>query len=102
MPPVEIPHIHCHISPFRVIPKRAKPGKRRLIVDLSSPSNASVNDSIEKDMCSVSYVTIEHIVDELLCLGPGALMAKVDIQQAYRIMLVHPDDRHLLAVQCED
>lgn len=101
VPPAQVLRLHCHISPFGVIPKRAKPGKWRLIVDLSSPRKASVNDGIDKDMCSLSYVTIDHIVDELLLIGPGALMAKVDIKQAYRIIPVHPDDRHLLAVQWE-
>ena len=93
--PVQVSYIHCHISPFGVIPKRAKPGQWRLIVDLSSPSSASVNDGIDKDMCSVSYVTVDQVVDELLRLGPGALMGKVDITQAHRIVPVHPDDRHL-------
>ncbi len=99
--PSQLPSIQCHISPFGVIPKRAKPGKWRLIVDLSSPSNASVNDGIDKDMCSVSYITVDEIVDEILSLGQGTLMAKVDIKQAYRMVPVHPDDRHLLAVQWE-
>ena len=101
VPPAQVPRLHCHISPFGVIPKRAKPGKWRLIVDLSSPRNASINDGINKDMCSISYITIDQIVDELIHLGPGAQMAKVDIKQAYRIIPVHPDDRHLLAVQWE-
>ena len=48
VPLAEIPYIHCHISPFGVIPNRAKPGKWRLTVDLSSPGNASVNDGIDK------------------------------------------------------
>ena len=34
--------IHC--SPFGVIPKRNRPNKLRLIVDLSSPEGNSVND----------------------------------------------------------
>ena len=38
-------NVHC--SP---IPKKNKPGKWRLIVDLSSPDGASVNDGIEKDL----------------------------------------------------
>ena len=46
----ELPYIHCHISPFGVIPKKSKPGQWRLIVDLSSPENAS---GIDKDMCSI-------------------------------------------------
>ena len=86
---------NVHIS---VIPKIGKPGKWRLIVDLSSPHNASVNDGIDKDMCSISYTTVDQIVEVLLSLGRGALMAKADIKQAYRIVPVHPDDRWLLGI----
>ena len=39
--------------------------------------------------------------NEILRLGQGTLMAKADIKQAYRMVPVHPDDRHLLAVQWE-
>ena len=54
--PTQVPLIHCQISPFGVIPKKTKPGKWRLIVDLSSLMNASVNDGIDRDMCSISYI----------------------------------------------
>ena len=99
--PSQAPSIKCHISPFRVISKRSKPGKWRLIVHLSSPSNASVNDGIDRDMCSISYISVNQIVDEILQLGQGALMAKVDIEQMICMVPVHPEDRHLLAVQWE-
>ncbi len=99
IPRSHLPLIQSHISPFGVIPKRAKPGKWRLIVDLSSPANASVNDGINRESCSITYITIDHIVDIMLQLGKGTLMAKADIKQAYRIVPVHPDDRHLLCVQ---
>ena len=39
---------------FGVIPKK-HPGKWRLIVDLSHPRGRSVNDGIEKELCSLSY-----------------------------------------------
>ena len=71
-------YIHCHISPFGVIPKKVKPGKWRLIVNLSSPMNASVNDGIDRD---ISYITIDQVVDVIVQLGQGTLMAKVDIKQ---------------------
>ncbi len=87
-----VPRIHC---PFGVIPKKAKPGHWCLIVNLSSPENASVNDGIDKDMCSTSYITTDSVVDRILQVGRGALLAKVD-QQAYRIV---PVDRRLLGVQ---
>lgn len=68
-----------------VIPKKSNPEKWRLIVDLSSPLNASVNDGIQKETCRVSYVTVDDIVDRIVQLGRGTLLAKADIKQAYRI-----------------
>ena len=35
----------------------------------------------------------------ILALGQGVCLAKMDVKQAYRIVPVHPDDRHLLAVK---
>ena len=43
------------VSRFGVIPK-GKTGKWRLIVDLSSPDGASVNDGIDPDLCSLTYM----------------------------------------------
>ena len=40
----ELPGVH--VSKFGVIPKSSQPGKWRLILDLSSPNGASVNDGI--------------------------------------------------------
>ena len=88
----------CHASPFGVIPKRSKPSKWRLIIDLSTPGGRIVNDGIEKELCSLSYVSVDH-VDCVLRFEPGALLAKVDIKQAYRNVSVHPDDRHLLCMR---
>jgi len=42
-----------HISPLGIISKKNKPGKWRLIVDLSSPS---VNDGISEQLSSLSFV----------------------------------------------
>ena len=88
----------AHISRFGVIPKRHTPNKWRLIVDLSYPSGASVNDGIPKSLCSLSYVTLDTAVQHILQMGPGALLAKMDIKHAFRLLPVHPADRHLLAM----
>ena len=93
---------HCHTSPFGVIPKKSKPGKWRLIVDLSSPDGHSVNDGIDKELCGLSYVSVDDVVECILSTGTGALMAKVDIKQAYRNVPVHPDDRCLLGMVWRD
>ena len=88
-----------HISKFGVIPKGHTPGKWRLITDLSSPGGFSVNDGISPTMCSLSYITVDQVAAVAASLGVGSLLAKIDIQSAYRIVPVHPQDRPLLGVR---
>lgn len=49
-----------HISPFGVIPKKTV-GKWRLITDLSSPQNGSVNETISEEVASLHYVSVDSI-----------------------------------------
>ena len=44
------------LSPFGVIPKKRKPGRWRLIVNLSAPEGSSVNDGIAKELSRVEYL----------------------------------------------
>ena len=37
----------------------------------------------------------------ILAKGPGASLSKIDIKSAYRIIPIHPDDRHLLGIKWE-
>ncbi|KAL5477312.1 hypothetical protein EMCRGX_G024096 [Ephydatia muelleri] len=90
--------VGLQISPFGVIPK-GQTGKWRLIVDLSSPHGGSVNDGIDSELCSLSYVSVEDVASIILRLGRGTLMAKVDIKSAYRLLPVHPEDRLLLGME---
>ncbi len=82
--------------PFGVIPKNSKPGKWGLILDLSSREGSCVNDGIEKELCTLSYVSIDQVTDCIISFPPGALMAKIE---AYRNIPVHPHDRPLLGMQ---
>ena len=91
--------VHC--SPFGVIPKKNKPNKWRLILDLSSPEGHSVNDGIAKDISSISYTSTDEVIAAVLRLGKGSRMAKLDIRQAYRNVPVFPPDRLLLGMQWE-
>ena len=85
-------------SRFGVIPKNT-PGKWRLIVNLSAPEGASVNDGINERVSSLSYVTVDDAAREVLRRGARSLLAKVDVESAYRAVSVHPDDRWLLGMQ---
>jgi len=67
-------------------------------MDLSHSSGRSVNDGIPKALCSLSYITVDSAIAEILKLGRGALLAKVDIKSTFRVLSVHPSDRHLLAM----
>lgn len=84
---------------FGVIPKCHKPGKWRLIVDLSAPEGHSVNDGIPKHLCSLSYISVDNITNTVLHLGEGSLLAKADVKEAFRNIPVAPVDRLLLGMQ---
>ena len=87
------------LSPFGVIPKTSQPGKWRLIVDLSSPEGKSVNGGIEPELCSLQYLRLDDVVERIASAGQGVLLAKMDIESAYRMVPVHPGDRPLLGMQ---
>lgn len=63
-------------------------GKKRLIVDLSSthddPYNLSINDLIDKDTCSLSYVKIDDAIKAIQRYGRRPLLCKVDIANAFK------------------
>ena len=85
---------------FGVIPKSN--GKWRLIVDLSFPEGCSVNEGIDKSLTGMVYSSVVDAAHVLLRLGKGALLAKVDMASAYRIIPVHPEDRMPLSMSWED
>ena len=95
------PGNQIHISSIGAIPKRNKPGKWRLIVDLSSPAGASINDGISPELSSISYVSVDHLSSLVLSVGKGAFLVKADIKEAYRMLPIHPHDQFLLGVQWE-
>ena len=88
-----------HVNRMGVIPKGHTPGKWRLITDLSFPEGASVNDRIDAICCSLQYTSVERIATAAQSLRPGALLAKLDVKSAYRLIPVHPADRLLLGFQ---
>ena len=94
-PPVPL----LHVSSFGVIPKKGQRGKWRLIVDLSSPGGASVNDGINPDEFTLHNTTVDQFIRMVSQFGQGALMAKFDVEAAYRNIAIHPSDRFLLGMK---
>ena len=94
----EVKSPKIYLSPLGAIPKEHKLGKWRLIVDLSFPDGASINDGISAEWSSVSYVSIDHLSPLVISTGIGAFLVKADIKQAYRMLSIHPEDQALLGV----
>ena len=42
-----------------------------------------MNDGIRKELCSLSYTSVATIADVIIARGRGALLANLDIKQAY-------------------
>ena len=54
--------------------------------------------NIPQSICSLTYMKVQDAVRQILKLGQGCFLAKIDIDSAFRNVPVHPHDRHLLMV----
>ncbi len=97
--PKHYPYVHT--SSLGAIPKKYS-DKWRLILDLSHPKPHSVNDGISRQLCSLSYTKVDYIIPRILSSGRATLLAKIDIENAFRNVSVHPDDRHLLGMMWDN
>ena len=80
--------------------------KKRLIVDLSAPhhieTHPSINELIDKNQCSLSYVSIDDAIKIIIQKGPGSLMCKTDISDAFKLIPILPSQYHLYCVKWRD
>ena len=95
-PPVS----QCHTSPLMTKPKKDSK-HRRVIVDLSWPDGAAVNDGIPCDYyvdgpASITLPTVEFMENRLLKFGRGAFLYKMDLARGYRQLRIDPVDWPLL------
>ena len=65
-------------------------------MDLSRPTDDSVNSHIDKEAYSVKYSTIDDAIRLITATGRSCYLAKVDIKHAFRLVPVRPVDHHLL------
>jgi len=73
-----------------------------IIYHLSAPTNNSINDFIDPEHYSLSYCTIDDAYEILNKLGPGALMSKIDLKNAFRLIPVREEDWNLLGICWRD
>lgn len=93
----------CRLSPLMTRDKKDSSDKR-IIVDLSFPENASVNDYIDPANhlgCDVTYTlpTIVDLITQLQENGSGSYLWKADLSRAYRQLRVDPLDTPLLGIR---
>lgn len=83
------------ISPLGLVPKK-DPGDYRVIHDLSFPKSNSVNSHIDPCFSGVEYEVLDNCVAIIQSLGRGCLIAKADLQDAFRLIPIHPTCHRLL------
>ena len=79
-----------------VIKKHSDSVKYRIIHDLSWPPGDSVNDHIDPDLYRCIYASFDQAVSLIKKHGVGTLMAKLDLADAFKHILVWPEDWPLL------
>lgn len=93
------PYTEPPFERFRINPIGVATGKyslkKRLIVDLSAPhdnmEHASINDTIDKELCSLSYVKVDDAIKIIRQKGKGARLCKVDIRDAFKLIPIRKD-----------
>ena len=68
----------------------------RVIFDLSSPADHSVNDGIPKEYGNIVYETLDNAIRLVAQAGKGAVMMKRDLKSAFRHVPINPCDYWLL------
>ena len=79
-----------------VIKKHLDSVKYHIIHDLSWPPRDSVNDHIDPDLYHCIYASFDQAVFLIKKQGVGSLMAKLDLVDVFKHILVHPEDWPLL------
>ena len=98
----EAPFEQYRVSPIGVATGKYS-GKKRLIIDLSSPRNSrnhrSINELIDKEQCCLTYVKIDDAIKKICEYGKGAVLCKFDIKDAFKHCPIQKDQWHLFCVQ---
>ena len=96
----------CHISPLMSRPK-ADPGARRVITDMTFPSEKSINAYVIKNgiygiEMEHRLPTVDRLVQDLRPMPKGVFLATIDISRAYKNFNSDPLDWPLLCFSWKD
>ena len=58
-----------------------------------------MNDGIDPQDFSLQYIKVDQVICRVSHYGPGALMAKFDVESTYQNISVHPDDHFILGMK---
>ena len=70
----------------------------RIIHHLSAPTGSSINDFIDANTYTLTYCTVDDAYIIINKLGQGALLSKIDLKNAFRLMPVRQEDWNLLGI----
>ncbi|XP_071153766.1 uncharacterized protein [Mytilus edulis] len=98
----KFPFDRYRVSPIGIVEGKYS-GKKRLIVDLSSPHESqdhfSINDLIDKEQCSLSYVKIDDAINAIKEFGRLSILNKADIADAFKQLGIKRDQHHLYCIK---
>lgn len=104
-PYVKPPFPTYRVSPLGIVEGKYSK-KKRLIVDLSAPHDddvhPSINNLIDKEECSMSYVKLDDAIEVIQQLGQGSVLCKTDITDAFKLIPIKPDQWHLFGFKWQD
>ena len=84
------PIANLRVSPVGLAPK--SDNGWRLITHLSFPNHSSINDFIGEEHCKVKYTSFDAVIEMIADLGKSALITKVYISQAFRLLPINLAD----------
>ena len=92
------PNLRC--SGLGAVPKHDRGW--RIIYHLSAPPGFSINDFIDSNSYSLSYCSVDDAYTIINELGTGALLSKIDLKNAFRLIPVRQSDWNLLGIHWKD
>ena len=97
----EPPFANLMCSPVGLVPKKDSE-EMRMIMHLSFPYGASINDFIDQDKASTQYQQFDDAVRLVRQQGRGCYMAKGDVKFAFKLAPIRFQDLECLGIFFEE